>query len=69
MVLEASKKFEMPLTEGAPVKSHVKDLSLAERVAGASSGPRPRCRCCARSASGSSKEQPLKACASLPAST
>jgi adenosylhomocysteinase len=31
MVLEASKKFEMPLTEGAPVKSHVKDLSLAAR--------------------------------------
>jgi adenosylhomocysteinase len=31
MVLEASKKFQMPLTEGAPVKSHVKDLSLAER--------------------------------------
>jgi adenosylhomocysteinase len=31
MVLEASKKFQIPLTEGAPVKSHVKDLSLAER--------------------------------------
>ena len=31
MVLEANKKFEMPLTEGAPVKSHVKDLSLAAR--------------------------------------
>ena len=30
MVLQ-TKKFEMPLTEGAPVKSHVKDLSLAER--------------------------------------
>jgi adenosylhomocysteinase len=30
MVLEANK-FNMPLTEGAPVKSHVKDLSLAER--------------------------------------
>jgi adenosylhomocysteinase len=31
MVLEANKKFELPLTEGAPVKSHVKDLSLAPR--------------------------------------
>jgi adenosylhomocysteinase len=31
MVLEAKKKFELPLTEGAPVKSHVKDLSLAAR--------------------------------------
>ncbi|HET9495225.1 MAG TPA: adenosylhomocysteinase [Chloroflexia bacterium] len=30
MVLEANK-FDLPLTEGAPVKSHVKDLSLAER--------------------------------------
>jgi adenosylhomocysteinase len=30
MVLEANK-FNLPLTEGAPVKSHVKDLSLAER--------------------------------------
>jgi adenosylhomocysteinase len=30
MVLQ-TKKFEIPLTEGAPVKSHVKDLSLAER--------------------------------------
>ncbi len=31
MVMEASKKFQMPLTEGAPVKSHVKDLGLAAR--------------------------------------
>jgi adenosylhomocysteinase len=30
MVLQ-TKKFEMPLTEGAPVKSHVKDLNLADR--------------------------------------
>ena len=30
MVLEANK-FNLPLTEGAPVKSHVKDLGLAER--------------------------------------
>ena len=42
MVLEANKKFELPLTEGAPVKSHVKDLSLAPRGRSASSGPRPR---------------------------
>src|SRR4051812_32944819 len=30
MVLQ-TKKFEIPLTEGAPVKSHIKDLSQAER--------------------------------------
>ena len=31
MVAEMKPEFSMPLTEGAPVKSHVKDLGLAER--------------------------------------
>lgn len=31
MVTDIQPKFNMPLTEGAPVKAHVKDLSLAER--------------------------------------
>ena len=31
MVAEMKPEFSMPLTEGAPVKAHVKDLGLAER--------------------------------------
>ncbi len=31
MVTEIESNFALPLTEGAPVKAHVKDLSLAER--------------------------------------
>src|SRR5450759_1670682 len=31
MVTEMKPEFPLPLTEGAPVKAHVKDLGLAER--------------------------------------